>query len=212
MCSGRRKETFEKKIGDVAEFAVAMRCRAMGLRVGPVGGNAPLCDLLVGDTALGKSRMIEVKGTVGVAFIVGKLPRKDDRVYVFVCFKNGEKLKAKDQHYGKMDFYILTSEEVKDCWASNLGWEEGGVRLTKIEQYKDQWYKINEKRKQVRTERQKKSDRLLSVVMKEKRHLYYKNNNELRASKTRSSFMKVSWREVQRRLKSDPKSARERGK
>ena len=87
----------------------------MGLQVGRIGGNAPLCDLLVGDTPLGKSRMIEVKGTVGETFIVGKLPRKDGRVYVFVWFKNGKKLKAKDQHAGKMDFYILTSEEVKDC-------------------------------------------------------------------------------------------------
>lgn len=209
MCSGRCKDRYENKIGDVAEYETAARSRAMGLQVRVVGGSAPGCDLLVGDTTMGIARMIEVKGTVGSTFIVGVLPRKDERVYVFVHFRDGEKkLKPRDRHIGRMDFYILTSEEVKDCWAPNLGWKKngkskGGVRLTKIKQYKDQWDKINEKRKRVRTERENKRDEILSEVMKKKRHLYYKKNGELRAGKTFSSFMKASWREVRSILDSD---------
>ena len=34
MCSGRCKDRYEDKIGDVAEFAAATRCRAMSMRIG----------------------------------------------------------------------------------------------------------------------------------------------------------------------------------
>ena len=122
MCSGKCKDTYENKVGHVAEYVTAAHCRSMGLQIGLVGGSAPGCDMLVGDTTTGKARMIEVKATVGSTFTVGKLPRKDERVYVFVRFRDGnKKLKPRNQHIGRRDFYILTSEEVDVCWEPNLG-------------------------------------------------------------------------------------------
>ena len=202
MCSGRCKDRYENKIGDVAEYETAAHCRAMGLQVRVVGGSAPWCDLLVGDTTTGIARMIEVKGTVGSTFIVGVLPRKDERAYVFVHFRDGEKkLKPRDRHIGRMDFYILTSEEVDVCWEANLGRKKkGGVRITKIEQYKGQWYKVKGKKKRERTRR----DEIQSEMMAKYYPKYYqtRSSGKLRKGKTRSLFMKRVHRETHRILDS----------
>ena len=188
------KDRLESRIGDIAEIITQFRWRNQGFIVAPLSGKcAPLCDMMIADRT-GKSVVVEVKATTTSVFTIGKLPRTCHRVYVFVHFLEKDKLKMKEKDPGKYDCYILTSQETKSVWKPSLGRNaKGGVRLSDIRKFKDQWSKPFDKNSRKSCIRQ-----ICGKKMSEIRPKYFTKSGKLRYGKTMSSYVKRAWREAKK--------------
>jgi len=139
-----------RDVGNAAEHDVAAQLCRRGLEVSLPRGNAQRTDLVASD-GNGFSRVVEVKATQQLTNPTWTVPSIDcgwNGVWVLVHYVDEN---FYDHHPvasympKRARFYVLTNEEMRDLWDSNVG-RSGGVRYSKkrMSQHLERWNKVIE--------------------------------------------------------------------